>query len=58
VTRPQADTGERLERLQQLIEHYRAEKRRQLFRRAVKLWRKTEADQRFSTLDPPRERVD
>jgi hypothetical protein len=44
VIPPNADAATRLARIEQLIEQYREEKRRQLLRRALKLWRKTEAD--------------
>ena len=54
---PDADAATRLARIEQLIEQYREEKRRQLLRRAVKLWRKTEADQRLAMLEIPQDRI-
>jgi hypothetical protein len=57
VILPDADAATPLARIEQLIEQYRAQKRRQLVRRALKLWRKAEADQRLATLKLPPERV-
>ena len=51
------DSAERLARIAQLIEEYRAAKQRRLLRRAVRLWRKTEARQRFVQLETPTHRV-
>ena len=39
-----AYTEEQLTRIAQRIEEYRAAKQRQLLDRAIKLWRRTEAD--------------
>jgi hypothetical protein len=47
----------RLERIDQVIERYREEKRRRLLRRALTLWRKAEADQRLATFELPPELV-
>ena len=54
---PNADAATQLARIEQLIEQYREEKRRQLLRRALKLWRKTEADGRPAILELPPARV-
>jgi cobalamin biosynthesis Mg chelatase CobN len=54
---PNTDAATRLARLEQLIDQYREEKRRQLLQRALKLWRKTEADLRLATLELRPERV-
>jgi hypothetical protein len=51
------DTPERLARIEQMIEKYRATKERQLLRRAIKLCRKTEAHQRLAEFEAPPERV-
>ena len=42
------DEAERHTRIEQLIEQYRAAKRRRILRRAIKLWRAVEADQRLA----------
>ena len=52
-----ADTTARLARIERLIEQYREQKNRQLLLRAIKLWRRAEADQRLAILDLPSERV-
>ena len=57
MIRSDPDAAAQLARIEQLIERYREEKRRQLLRRARKLWRKTEADQRLAILELPAERV-
>jgi len=57
VIPPDADAATQLARIEQLIERYREQKRRLLLRRALKLWRKTEADQRLAILELPPERV-
>jgi len=57
VILPNADAATQLARIEQLIEQYREEKRRQLLRRALKLWRKTEADRRPAILELPPARV-
>jgi DNA-binding transcriptional regulator YbjK len=41
------DAGARLARLEQMVEQYRAAQKRQLLQRAIKLWRKTEAQQKL-----------
>jgi hypothetical protein len=53
VILPDADAETRLARIEQRIEHYREQQRRQLLRRAVKLWRKTEMDQLLATFELP-----
>jgi hypothetical protein len=57
VMLPNADAATQLARIEQLIEQYREEKRRQLLRCALKLWRKTEANRRPAIRDLPPERV-
>jgi hypothetical protein len=57
VIPPDADAATRLARIEQLIERYREEKRRRLLQRALKLWRKTEADQHLAILDRPQHRI-
>jgi len=57
VIPPHPDAAIRLARLERLIEQYREEKRRQLLRCALKLWRKTEANRRPAIRDLPPERV-
>jgi hypothetical protein len=57
VVPPDADAATRLARIEQLIELYREEKRRRLLQHALKLWRKTEADQRLAMLELRPERV-
>jgi cobalamin biosynthesis Mg chelatase CobN len=57
VIPPDTDAATQLARIEQLIERYREQKRRLLLRRALKLWRKTEADQRLAILELPPERV-
>jgi hypothetical protein len=52
-----ADTGDPLERVERMIEHYRLAKERRLERRAIKLWRRLEAQQFLVDLDKPFERV-
>lgn len=54
---PDADAATRLERIEELIEQYREEKRRRLLQRALKFWRKVEADQRLGMPEFPQERV-
>jgi hypothetical protein len=51
------DAAERLARIEQLIWEYRAKKRRQLLRRARKLWLAAEAHQRLARFEAPPERV-
>jgi hypothetical protein len=50
-------TAERLARIEQTIEEYRAAARRRLLQRAIKLWRKAEADRRLVELDAQPERI-
>jgi hypothetical protein len=54
---PKPDGATQLARIEQLIEQYRERKRRQLLRRALKLWRKTEEDRRLAILELPPARV-
>ena len=51
------DGAEQLERMERLMEQYGAGKRRQRLRLALKLWRKTEADQRLTRLELAPERL-
>jgi cobalamin biosynthesis Mg chelatase CobN len=46
-----------LAHLEELIEEYRAAKRRRLLQRAIKLWRRAEADQRRAALEAQPERL-
>ena len=57
VILPDTDAATQLARIEELIEQYRERKRRHLLRRALKLWRKTEADQRLAIFELPPERV-
>jgi len=52
-----SDTGDRLERIERMIEHYRLAKNRLLERRAIALWRKLEAQQALVELEKPPERI-
>ena len=52
-----SDTGDRLERIERMIEHYRLAKNRLLERRAIAMWRKLEAQQALVELEKPLERV-
>ena len=52
-----ADTGDRLARIERMIEHYRLAKDRLLQRRAIAMWRKLEAQQALVELEKPPERV-
>jgi hypothetical protein len=52
-----AETAARLARIERLIEQYREQKQRQRLLRAIKLWRRAEADQRLATLELQPERV-
>lgn len=54
---PDADAAIQLARIEQLIEDYREEKRRQALRRILELRRKTEAHKRLAILELPPERV-
>ena len=51
------DEAERLTRIEQLIEQYRAAKQRRIVRRAIKLWRAIEADQRLAGFEAQPDRV-
>jgi len=51
------DWTERLSRIEQMIDEYREAKRRRLVRRAIRLWRRTEARQQLIHLEAPSERV-
>jgi len=48
---------ERISRIEQMIDEYREAKRRRLVRRAIRLWRRTEARQQLIHLEAPSERV-
>lgn len=50
-------TDQQLDRIRQRITAYRAIKRRHLLQRAIKLWRRSEADRRLATLREPLERM-
>jgi hypothetical protein len=52
-----ADTVARLQRIEQFIAEHREAKRRQFLRRAIKLWRKAEAQRWIAKLDVPPDRV-
>jgi hypothetical protein len=52
-----ADTGDRLARIERMIEHYRLAKDRLLQQRAIAMWRKLEAQQALVELEKPPERV-
>jgi hypothetical protein len=54
---PDVDAATQLARIEQRIEQYREQKRRELVRRALKLERKAEADRRLATLELPPERI-
>jgi hypothetical protein len=51
------ERAERLARIERLIEEYRLAKQRRLLPRAIRLWRKTEARQRFVELEASPQRV-
>lgn len=51
------DPGDRHARIAQMIELFRAAKKRQRLKRAVKLWRRAEARLKLVALDAPPERV-
>jgi hypothetical protein len=55
--RDDTDTGDRLERIERMIEHYRLKKDRLLERQAVTVWRKLETQQAFVAFEKPPERV-
>ena len=50
-------TRDRLARIERVIEHYRVEKKRRLLRRAIRLWRKLEAQQLILEFEKPFDRV-
>ena len=52
-----ADAGDRLARIERMIEHYRLAKDRLLQRRAIAMWRKLEAQQALVEFEKPPERV-
>ncbi len=52
-----ADAGDRLVRIERMIEHYGLAKKRRLQRRAITLRRKLEAQQALVELEKPRARV-
>ena len=52
-----ADTGDRLARIERMIEHYRLANNRLLERRAIAMWRKLEAQQALLEFEKPLERV-
>jgi hypothetical protein len=52
-----ADAGDRLVRIERLIQHYRLAEQRRQERRAIALWRKLEAQQALVELEKPLERV-
>lgn len=53
----QTDAAERIARIERLIEEYRERKRRQLLRRARKLWLAAEAHQRLAGFEAQPELV-
>jgi hypothetical protein len=57
VIPPDADAVTELARIEHLIERYREEKRQHLLGCALKLWRKTEADERLAIAELLPERV-
>jgi hypothetical protein len=50
-------SDDRLVRIERVIEHYRVEKKRRLLRRAIRLWRKLEAQQVILQLEKPLDSV-
>jgi hypothetical protein len=50
-------SGDRLVRIERVIEHYRVEKKRRLVRRAIRLWRKLEAQQVILAFEKPHDSV-
>jgi hypothetical protein len=52
-----ADTGDRLARIERMIERYGLAKKRRLERRAIALWRKLEAQQTLVEFEKPLERI-
>ena len=59
ITDDRINARERLARIEQMIEEYRARRQSRLLRRAVKLWHEREADahRRLVELDAQPERV-
>jgi hypothetical protein len=51
------ESAGRRTRTEQLIEEYRAAKQRRVLQRAIRLWRKAEARQRFVEVDASPQRV-
>ncbi len=51
------DTQERRARIEQMIEEHRRAKKRQFLRRAIKLYRRAEADQQLARLEAQPQRV-
>ena len=51
------NTEERLARIEEMIEKYRAMKHRQFLQRAMKRWRRTEAHQHLAAFDAQPERI-
>jgi hypothetical protein len=49
--------AERLARIDRLIDEYRSAKHRRILRRAMKLWRVAEANERLAQFEAPPERV-
>ena len=52
-----SDRGDRLARIERMIEHYRLANNRLLERRAIAMWRKLEAQQALLEFEKPLERV-
>jgi hypothetical protein len=50
-------SNDRLVRIERVIEHYRVEKKRRLLRRAIRLWRKLEAQQVILAFEKPHDSV-
>ena len=50
-------SDDRLVRIERVIEHYRVEKKRRLLRRAIRLWRKLEAQQVILQFEKPHNSV-
>ncbi len=52
-----ADSGDRLARIERMIDQYRRAKKGRLQRRAIALWRKFEARQALARFEQPLERI-
>jgi hypothetical protein len=52
-----ADRGDRIARIERMIELYRHAKKRRLVRQAMTLWRRVESQQRLREFEKPPERV-